>query len=225
MKSSLWKEKEEMYVTGVVAKVNYNSSKQRYSLTLENAFQVYNGYLAAGLPSVEVGDIIVAGGKSTIYNGSIYELSNIDGHYPTIYKIIRKNKVIENDDPNFNNHGFPIIEVDMDDYNVVLIGIYNTKEEVAIYLHLFKTLPSNYKTKSQFNKSDYTSQNKLSTGGDRFYNKEGLLPNASNRLYYEADIDYAGGGRNAKRIVYSNDSLIFYTSDHYASFSIMKVYQ
>ena len=33
-------------------------------------------------------------------------------------------------------------------------------------------------------------------------------------------IDYNGGkSRNAKRIVYSNDGLIFYTGDHYESFS------
>jgi guanyl-specific ribonuclease Sa len=85
-------------------------------------------------------------------------------------------------------------------------------------------LPSNYRTKSQFNKSDYTKDNKLSTGGDRFYNKEGILPDITNIKYIEADIDYTGGGRNAKRIVYSADPLlIFYTSDHYLSYSIMKV--
>ncbi len=58
----------------------------------------------------------------------------------------------------------------------------------------------------------------MSIGGDRFGNREGLLPDASGRKWYEADIDYDGGRRNAKRIVFSNDGLIYYTDDHYESF-------
>ena len=59
---------------------------------------------------------------------------------------------------------------------------------------------------------------KMSIGGDRFGNNEGLLPKKSGRQYYECDIDYRGGSRGAKRIVYSNDGLIFYTADHYETF-------
>ena len=55
-------------------------------------------------------------------------------------------------------------------------------------------------------------------GGDRFGNYEGLLPKESSRQYYECDIDYNGGYRNEKRIIYSNDGLIYYTEDHYESF-------
>ena len=58
----------------------------------------------------------------------------------------------------------------------------------------------------------------MSIGGSRFGNREGLLPEKKGRTYYECDIDYVRGGRNAKRIVYSNDGLIFYTDDHYNSF-------
>jgi hypothetical protein len=117
----------------------------------------------------------------------------------------------------------PVIELDIDDYEIYRDGYYNTKEEVALYIYLYLALPSNYRKKSEFNRNDYTKENKLSTGGDRFYNKERLLPEASGRIYTEADIDYSGGSRNAKRIVFSNDLLIFYTSDHYASFSIFKI--
>ena len=56
----------------------------------------------------------------------------------------------------------------------------------------------------------------MSIGGDRFGNREGLLP--GDDVYYECDIDYDGGYRNAKRIVYSNDGLIYYTNDHYKTF-------
>ena len=95
--------------------------------------------------------------------------------------------------------------------------IYNTNLEVALYLVAFKDLPSNYVTKSEFDKSDYTTENKLSVGGDVFQNREGLLPKADS--YYECDILYAGGSRNALRLVYSLDTLsVYYTSDHYASF-------
>ena len=58
----------------------------------------------------------------------------------------------------------------------------------------------------------------MSIGGDRFGNREGLLPEEDDRIYYECDIDYEGGYRNGKRIVFSNDGLIFYTEDHYESF-------
>lgn len=57
-----------------------------------------------------------------------------------------------------------------------------------------------------------------SIGGDKFGNREGLLPKKSGRQYYECDIDYNGGYRGAKRIIYSNDGLIYYTEDHYKTF-------
>jgi guanyl-specific ribonuclease Sa len=122
----------------------------------------------------------------------------------------------------FEDYGMEVIEIDLDDYVVTITGIYNTVEEVGIYIYLYDKLPSNYQPKSTFKKSNYTPENKLSCGGDRFYNREGLLPTKSNRYYTECDIDYRGGGRNAKRIVFSNDDLIFYTSDHYESFSILR---
>ena len=58
-----------------------------------------------------------------------------------------------------------------------------------------------------------------SIGGDVFQNREGLLPKADGRTYYECDIDTAGrNSRGAKRIVFSNDGLIYYTADRYRSF-------
>ena len=57
-----------------------------------------------------------------------------------------------------------------------------------------------------------------SIGGDYFGNYEGLLPEEDGRDYYECDIDYEGGYRNSKRIIFSDDGLIFYTEDHYESF-------
>jgi hypothetical protein len=57
-------------------------------------------------------------------------------------------------------------------------------------------------------------------GGDRFGNREARLP-AGGR-YREADLDYAGGHRGARRLVYAESPqgvrALWVTVDHYASF-------
>ena len=59
-------------------------------------------------------------------------------------------------------------------------------------------------------------------GGSRFGNYEGLLPEKEGRTYTECDIDTLGAeSRGAKRIVFSNDGLIYYTGDHYESFELL----
>lgn len=60
-----------------------------------------------------------------------------------------------------------------------------------------------------------------SIGGDRFGNYEGLLPDASGRKWYEADANYTAGPRGAERILYSSDGLVYYTNDHYQTFTEM----
>ena len=106
---------------------------------------------------------------------------------------------------------------------------YSSKDEVAEYLHEFGHLPPNYLTKKEAQDLGWVaSKGNLwemapgkSIGGDRFGNREGLLPEAPGRKYYECDIDFDGSYRNAKRIVYSNDGLIYYTEDHYESFQLL----
>lgn len=103
---------------------------------------------------------------------------------------------------------------------------YSTKEEVAEYLYLYEELPPNYITKSEARELGWDNAkgnlwevtDGLSIGGDYFGNYEGLLPEEAGRDYYEADINYEGGYRNAERIVFSNDGLIYYTDDHYETF-------
>lgn len=120
---------------------------------------------------------------------------------------------------------FEIIVIKIDETNDDIIdedGLFNQRDEVALYLVTYSKLPKNYMLKNEVVghiRNYWTPTNKASVGGDRFYNNEGLLPNLSGRLYYEADINYQGEQRrNSLRIVYSNDGLIFYTSDHYGSF-------
>ena len=103
---------------------------------------------------------------------------------------------------------------------------YSSKDEVALYIKTYKKLPNNYITKQEAMALGWDSSkgnlwevtDKKSIGGDVFGNFERKLPNQKGRIYYEADIDYKGGFRNAKRMVFSNDGLIFYTKDHYKSF-------
>ena len=108
-------------------------------------------------------------------------------------------------------------------------GTYTSKEHVAAYINRFEKLPSNYITKEQARKLGWiSSQGNLhkvapgkSIGGDRFGNYEQLLPEKKGRKYFECDIDYHGGRRNAKRIIFSNDGLIYYTEDHYNTFELL----
>ena len=105
-------------------------------------------------------------------------------------------------------------------------GEYTDKEHVALYLHAFGELPQNYITKEEAEDLGWVSSlgnlwkvaPGKSIGGSHFGNYEKLLPTKKGRKYYECDIDYKGKGRGAKRIIYSNDGLVFYTSDHYESF-------
>ena len=53
-------------------------------------------------------------------------------------------------------------------------------------------------------------------GGDRFSNREKKLPNHGK--YYEADINYRCGRRNAERIVFNKDGEVWLTKNHYKSF-------
>ena len=108
-------------------------------------------------------------------------------------------------------------------------GTYTGKEEVALYIHTYGKLPSNYITKTEAKKKGWDPEKGnlgkvcpgFSIGGDRFSNYEGHLPEKDGRKYYECDIDYRVGSRNAKRIVYSNDGLVYYTDDHYNTFELL----
>lgn len=105
---------------------------------------------------------------------------------------------------------------------------YDSKDEVALYIKLYGELPPNYITKDEAKALGWEGGSLepyapgCSIGGDRFGNYEGLLPKAKGRVYYECDIDTIGkSSRGAKRIVFSNDGLIYYTGDHYESFVLL----
>ncbi|MBQ6335372.1 MAG: ribonuclease [Erysipelotrichaceae bacterium] len=118
----------------------------------------------------------------------------------------------------------PVVEEKID-----VDGAYTSKEDVALYIATYGKLPSNFVTKAEAKKMGWeASKGNLqkvckgcSIGGDSFSNREGILPKKKGRKYYECDIDYQGGTRNAKRIVFSNDGLIYYTEDHYNSYELL----
>ena len=104
-------------------------------------------------------------------------------------------------------------------------GVYTTKDDVALYLHTYGHLPSNFITKAEARAAGWEGGSLepycpgMCIGGDRFGNREGLLPDAAGRVWTECDINTLGASsRGAERIVFSNDGLIYYTGDHYESF-------
>ncbi|MDD6188418.1 MAG: ribonuclease domain-containing protein [Clostridiales bacterium] len=105
-------------------------------------------------------------------------------------------------------------------------GWYDTPEDVAEYIHTYGRLPGNFITKSEAQELGWVSSEGnlwdvaygMSIGGDRFGNREGLLPDAEGRRWYECDVNYSGGYRGGERIVFSSDGLVYYTADHYESF-------
>ena len=109
-------------------------------------------------------------------------------------------------------------------------GYYYDVENVVLYLEAYGELPPNYITKAEARElgwqggsvEDYLEG--AAIGGDYFGNYEGLLPKANGRKYTECDIDTDGySSRGSRRLIFSNDGLYFYTSDHYESFREVKV--
>lgn len=107
-------------------------------------------------------------------------------------------------------------------------GAYTSKEDVALYIHLYGHLPPNFITKKEAEQLGWTGGSLepfapgMCIGGSHFGNYEGLLPQKEGRSYTECDIDTLGADkRGAKRIVFSNDGLIYYTEDHYESFELL----
>ena len=107
-------------------------------------------------------------------------------------------------------------------------GSYTTKEDVLAYLIAYGHLPANFITKNEARAAGWEGGSLerycpgKCIGGDRFGNREGLLPSAKGRVWTECDINTLGKkSRGAERMVFSNDGLIYYTGDHYESFELL----
>lgn len=102
-----------------------------------------------------------------------------------------------------------------------------TKESVvASYVKKNGRLPDYYITKREAREKGWeASMGNLcdvlpgrAIGGDVFSNREGSLPVKPGRKWFEADLNYNCGRRNADRLLFSNDRLVFVTHDHYKTF-------
>ena len=107
-------------------------------------------------------------------------------------------------------------------------GSYTTKEDVKNYLIEYGRLPSNFITKKEAKKLGWQggSLERFAPGkcigGDYYGNYEGNLPDEDGVSYHECDIDTLGAKkRGPKRIVYSDDGRIYYTEDHYNTFTLL----
>lgn len=102
---------------------------------------------------------------------------------------------------------------------------YYDPDSVVLYLHYFGQLPPNYITKDEARALGWSGgsveryREGAAIGGDRFSNREGVLPKAEGRTYTECDLYTFGmDSRGAFRLVFSSDGLYFYTEDHYDTF-------
>lgn len=107
-------------------------------------------------------------------------------------------------------------------------GSYDSPEDVALYIHTYGRLPSNFITKKQARDLGWEGGSVekyaagMCIGGDRFGNYEGLLPEKAGRSYTECDVNTLGkDSRGAERVIFSNDGLVYYTGDHYKSFTLI----
>lgn len=142
-------------------------------------------------------------------------------HFLNNYKIEKKNSAnteisnsensIETKDPELSKNTGNIDEL--------------TSENVVInFVKANKKLPDYYVTKSEAKKNGWVpSKGNLcdvlpgkAIGGDKFSNREKNLP--GNDQYFEADVNYNCGNRNADRIVFTKNGEVYLTKDHYKSF-------
>jgi len=106
-------------------------------------------------------------------------------------------------------------------------GWYYSRDDVALYLHTYNHLPTNYLTKNEAEALGWNNKegnlwdvaDGYCIGGNRFGNYEGKLPEKSGRTWHECDVNYQGGYRGSDRLLYSTDGLIYYTEDHYNTFT------
>ncbi len=100
-------------------------------------------------------------------------------------------------------------------------------QSIADYLFAHGELPDNFITKKEARALGWDSSRNylsdvapgMSIGGDYFGNYEGRLPVEQGVEYHEADCWYTGGKRNAYRVIYSNQGRVWYTEDHYETFT------
>ena len=184
-----------------------------------------NNKLKAIIPSLVVILGAIFGINLGINNQDVnLQESNVEAIVQQISEI--QNEEISNQNLNEQKDNFSTEKTQHSKNNILEENkYYYSKDDVALYIHTYNRLPKNFITKKEARSLGWEggsvekfAQGKC-IGGDRFYNNEEILPVKSGRTYTECDIDTLGkNSRGAKRIVFSNDGLIFYTENHYETF-------
>lgn len=132
----------------------------------------------------------------------------------------------QNNTGNFSNSNKK--QIDETDNYLDKDGSYTSQEDVTNYLIQYGQLPDNFITKKEARKLGWSGGSLepyapgKCIGGDYFGNYEEILPVVSGRTYHECDIDTLNAkSRGAKRIIYSDDGQIYYTEDHYKTFTLL----
>jgi Pre-toxin TG/ribonuclease len=97
-------------------------------------------------------------------------------------------------------------------------------------------LPSNYVSKTVAMQKGWAPGKALNNyvpggqiGGDVFKNTSNVLPNAPGRVWYEADVGLSNTMSRSKqpgtRLLYSNDGLMYITTDHYKTVHFIGTYK
>ncbi len=145
-------------------------------------------------------------------------------HYFNDYRIEKENKENINSEVSVND----IVKADTNsnptDFSENIDEL--TKDNTVInYVKSNHRLPDYYLTKSEAGKKGWiASKGNLcdalpgkAIGGDHFSNREKTLP--TNNKYFEADVNYNCGNRNADRIVYTKNGEVWLTKNHYKTFT------
>lgn len=102
-------------------------------------------------------------------------------------------------------------------------------QSIADYLFANGCLPDNFMTKKEAQALGWPGGDLsryapgMSIGGDHFGNYEGILPKYDEKgkkiTYHECDVNYTRGSRGADRVVFSSNGHVYYTADHYNTFT------
>ena len=139
------------------------------------------------------------------------------------YKIEKKNKESAATEVASNSENSTEINSSFSK-NTENIDELTNENKVINYVKATRGLPDYYVTKSEAKKNGWVpSKGNLcevlpgkAIGGDKFSNREKQLP--KDGQYYEADVNYNCGNRNADRIVFTKEGDVYLTKDHYRSF-------
>ena len=199
-------------LTGVITSIKTAYSSHYGNISVNMAVSGYENMpllcyrlQGSGVEDLIVGDTITVTGRIMNYKGTIEFCE--DCHLDAVSRIERPET--PTNPPSSNND--------------------DSKEYVAWYIHTYGCLPDFYLTKNEAEALYGWTGGPLDKlapgmciGGDRFTNYQKVLPVKSGRYYIECDIDTIGANaRGAKRIVFSNDGLVYYTDDHYETFTLM----